>query len=336
MKKQILFIFCLVTALLLCACSEPAQDETIQEQNHAPAESISESEDPPEPEPEIIEDIIPEPVTITAGNLAFAIEYIPKKDERYAEYKKHAETIRRRYDYIDSYDLPNGYTLLNKYDSENPHLDVNIYLADSDGKQTLLLEGLYSTGESVRGYDVTHVLPDNRFIYCQNGWEGAWFCGLYDMNTFTDHPFDDAAQNPLVVADNFLYYISDTYPGTFDYIHLARTDLATFETEQLLADEISTDMLDRMVAYDISPNAKYFALSCYDWVINSQSTPSQVHIFSLEQDTLIFSYELKAYNANSAMLFISDYEAIIFDYSMALGKDSEPIIHITINPQDAD
>ena len=224
----------------------------------------------------------------------------------YDRWDNSSEEFTQQYNYeiitgddCDEYLLSNGNTILDmhiiddEYEREgyneegyNTDGDTNIYLLTKEGEKTLLLKGYPLAVEEVQNPRIYKMLNNSSFIYAIGGWEWTWYSGLYDLQSFEDHPFHGTA-SPFLLEGNTLFTI-DAYGELYG---LTKTSLITFETENMLSDIIADSS---PYSFDISPEGKFFVLLSQDsWNFDTQEYDDcNIKICSLENNNLICSIPL--------------------------------------------
>jgi len=149
----------------------------------------------------------------------------------------------------------------------------SLWLSDGDAKEKrLLLEGIpHQDGvpvENAKGYYFVKSIDENRFIYKCAGYEWSNGCGIYDVTTEQNHPFenDDTNFDYLGINGNLVYCV----PANQNRAHW----IDNLDILEVNSDDYSTRLQEISLRplkiayqyfheYKISPDCKTFAVSSY-------------------------------------------------------------------------
>ncbi|MDR3313558.1 MAG: hypothetical protein LBS96_03770 [Oscillospiraceae bacterium] len=188
------------------------------------------------------------------------------------------------------------------------------------GEEKFLLAGNETYGENGTAPYFWSWIDDTRFLYGMNGWEWTAGCGVFDVQFMKNMPLQYAEATPLLVYDQYLYSVNSYYDWFDGQLTLLKTNLrflqegrtsdAPEDTIDLLA-KIPESTVWGMVAYDISPAGRYFAVVAQDCVL----------IFDLAKQTLLDVYAIEenggSYTAPTWIKF--DTKNTLYCFSISAG-----------------
>ena len=346
MKRVFPLLFICLLALTLCACSKaldipeamggPYNEEEVLADDAGlglDEEEIEQQEEELEDELDIettasfVENMQPgEHHSVQTDSVSITITCISAEEaDNYSRWDNSNDDsawqndyeIKTGEDYIE-YLLSNGNTIIDmrlydydyKYKREGyqTYGDTNIYLLTKEGEKLLLLEGDPLVRDSMEVPHIFQILDDYSFLYIVASYEDIEYSGLYDIQNYEDHPFEDTGY-PELLVENTLFTV-DSYGELL--FGLTKTDLTTFETNDLLTDIIaSSNTFDGI--YDISPDGRYFALYHQDsWNDDIfEYDENYVRICSLESDSLLYSLPIQGIYGIRHLYFCSETQIIV-------------------------